>query len=91
MWILSTKCSTGNTQISTTNYYEMSNEQKANILNKVLKDYDYDVYTHTVENIIAEIMIYDKEYGDFIHENGLNECNLTVFWDKYIVPILSPD
>lgn len=48
-----------------------------------------DVYYQESEREVTAICLYNKEYEEFITENGFKECNLEVFWNECIEELVS--
>ena len=69
-------------------YYELSIEDKLAILQTVLPEH-VQIYQCVSEDNDIEICLYDTEYKEFITENGYNEQNLFIFWNKCVVQLMN--
>jgi hypothetical protein len=72
-------------EIKNVNYYELTTEERTDVLMAVLDSKHYEVYQRSG----GDICVYNLTFEEFYEENGDGTNNLILFWNEVVKTIHS--
>jgi hypothetical protein len=84
-WVLASEKRKTLEEIKNLNYYELTQEERLDVLMTILDGEHYEVYQRSN----GDICVYNLMYEDFYTENGDGVNNLILFWNEVVKVIHS--